>query len=126
MDAAKVTRVLFCTGKVYYDLREGREASKREDVAIIRLEQLYPVREEEIQAALAPYAEDAELVWVQEEPFNSGPWYYVNAHWPTWIGGSRPITCVSRAASASPATGSKHAHAIEQERLVQKALGGDA
>ncbi|GAB5542681.1 MAG: 2-oxoglutarate dehydrogenase E1 component [Sandaracinaceae bacterium] len=122
--AKKVKRVLFCSGKVYFDLLRGREKAGRDDVAIVRLEQLYPVREQELRDVFAPYADGTELVWVQEEPFNSGAWYYINANLPQMLDHRLPMRCVSRPSSASPATGSKQAHLIEQHQLVVDAFAG--
>ncbi|HEX2679201.1 MAG TPA: 2-oxoglutarate dehydrogenase E1 component, partial [Polyangiales bacterium] len=87
----KVKRVLLCSGKVYYDLVAGREARKRDDVAIIRVEQLYPLQQTDIEAALAPYDKKCEVVWVQEEPWNMGAWYYIRARLPEMIGDSRKL-----------------------------------
>ena len=122
--AKRVRRVLLCSGKVYYDLVAGRDEAGRDDVAIVRLEQLYPIRPQELRDVLAPYADGTDLVWVQEEPFNSGAWYYLNAILPDMIKRRLPLRCVSRSASASPATGSKGAHQVEQEALVARAFDG--
>jgi len=111
-------RVLICTGKVYYDLAAAREAKKRDDVAILRVEQLYPLADELLIEALAPYR-NAELFWVQEEPFNMGAWYHVHARWPAALGN---LACVSRPESASPATGSEKSHKYEQQLLVDQAF----
>jgi 2-oxoglutarate dehydrogenase E1 component len=118
----KVKRVLACSGKVYYDLLEGRESRGRDDVAIVRFEQLYPVRPQELRDIFAPYADGTDLVWVQEEPFNSGGWYYINAHLPQLLSERLPLRCVSRPPSASPATGSREAHHLEQQQLVSDAF----
>jgi 2-oxoglutarate dehydrogenase E1 component len=99
-------RVLLCTGKVYYDLVAGREAKKREEVAIVRIEQLYPLSDRHLAEALQRH-KGAELVWVQEEPFNMGAWYHLNARWPAALG---ELRCISRPESASPATGSEKSH----------------
>ena len=112
-------RVLLCTGKVYYDLLAGREEKKRNDVALIRIEQLYPLSDELLAEALKPHA-GAEVVWVQEEPFNMGAWYYLRARWPSELG---KLSCVSRPESASPATGSEKSHKFEQHLLVDQAFG---
>jgi 2-oxoglutarate dehydrogenase E1 component len=120
-DPTKVKRVLLCTGKVYYDLLDARRTLKRQDVAIVRLEQLYPVGEELIRA-LAPYADGTRLVWVQEEPRNMGPWYFLNANLRGIIGERLPLCVVARPAAASPATGSKASHDLEQKRLIEEAL----
>jgi len=115
----KAKRVLLCSGKVYFDLLAGREAKKRPDVAIVRIEQLYPLTDEALAEAVKPYA-GAELVWVQEEPFNMGAWYHLNARWPAELG---KLSCVSRPESASPATGSEKSHKFEQQLLVDQAFG---
>jgi 2-oxoglutarate dehydrogenase E1 component len=120
-EPAKVKRVLLCAGKVYYDLLDARRKLARDDIAIIRLEQLYPFNHELLEA-LAPYAPETPLVWVQEEPRNAGPWYYINANLPPLLAGRWPLSLVSRPASASPATGSKASHDFEQERLLSEAL----
>jgi len=122
VDPANVRRVILCSGKVYYDLLAARTHQKLNDVALIRLEQLYPLRPTEIQEVLAPFKSGTDLVWVQEEPWNSGGWYHVNARLPAILQGRFGIRCVSRSESASPATGSNAAHKLEQERLVQEAL----
>lgn len=120
IDPAKCKRVVMSTGKVYYDLLERREDTNRDDVALIRLEQLYPLRPEEIQQILAPYADGTDFVWVQEEPKNMGGWYFVHARMPEIVGERLPLRCISRPESASPATGSNAAHKIEQKMLVDQ------
>ena len=120
VEAKNARRVLLCSGKVYYDLVAGREAKKRPDVAIVRVEQLYPLSNATIKEALDPYPENAEVLWVQEEPFNMGAWYYLRARWPRTV---RTPSCVSRPESASPATGSAASHKFEQQLLVDQAFG---
>jgi 2-oxoglutarate dehydrogenase E1 component len=120
-DPRQVKRVLLCTGKVYYDLIAARRELKRADVAIIRLEQLYPVGPELVKA-LAVYADGTRLVWVQEEPRNMGPWYFMNANLRNIIGERLPLSVVARPAAASPATGSMASHKLEQQRLLGEAL----
>ncbi|MBX3247010.1 MAG: 2-oxoglutarate dehydrogenase E1 component [Myxococcales bacterium] len=117
-----VRRVLFCSGKVYFDLLEEREKRGITDIAIVRIEQLYPLRAEDVQAALEPFPKKAELFWVQEEPWNMGAWFYMRARGADLFG-KRDLRCVSRAESASPATGSNAAHRLEQSRLLDEALG---
>jgi 2-oxoglutarate dehydrogenase E1 component len=121
VDPRSVKRVLLCSGKVYYDLVAARKARGREDVAIVRLEQLYPMNETLIEA-LSPYADGTKLVWVQEEPRNMGPWYFLNANLRQKIGDRLPLSVVSRPADASPATGSKASHDLEQKRLIEEAF----
>ncbi|MFK7987898.1 MAG: 2-oxoglutarate dehydrogenase E1 component [Sandaracinaceae bacterium] len=120
----RAKRVLLCSGKVYYDLVNGRTERNIDDVAIVRLEQLFPIREQEIRDVLAPYADDIELVWVQEEPNNSGAWYYINAVLPELLGRPIALKHVCRPASASPATGSGKAHKFEQAKLIERAFEG--
>ena len=114
-------RVLLTSGKLYYDLVEARAARGRSDVAIVRLEQLYPLRQDEVDAALAPYPAGVPVVWVQEEPANMGAWWYLRVRWGGEVAG-RPFAGVTRPESASPATGSSAAHRIEQELLVDEAF----
>jgi 2-oxoglutarate dehydrogenase E1 component len=120
--ASRVQRVLLCSGKVYYDLAAERRRAGREDVAILRLEQYYPLSDA-LTKALAPYREGTPVFWVQEEPRNMGGWYFVNARRAELLADRHPLTLVSRPESASPATGSKGAHDLEQKALVRDAFG---
>jgi 2-oxoglutarate dehydrogenase E1 component len=118
-----VRRVLLCSGKIYYDLlaeRAKRASSGGEQVAIVRVEQLAPLPAAEIVEAVSAYP-DAQLLWVQEEPANQGPWPFMALNLPAHLGG-RQLVCVSRAASASPAAGSHKKHDLEQRALVERAL----
>ena len=117
----KVKRILLCSGKVYYDLASERRKRKRDDVAIVRLEQLYPLSDA-LTTALAPYAAGTPVVWVQEEPRNMGAWYFLNARRAEIFGARHPLALVSREESASPATGSTAAHALEQAMLLARAF----
>ena len=116
-DKKKVKRVLLCTGKVYYDLLERQEAEKRKDVAIIRVEQIAPFPEKQVEAQLAEYGKDTEVYWVQEEPKNMGAWTYILNTYE-----SRRLRLISRKASASPATGYHKVHVKEQENIVNTAF----
>jgi len=116
----QVDRVLLCSGKVYYDLVAERTKRKDTSTAIVRLEQLYPLDSAGVRAAIAPYG-DAQLVWVQDEPANQGPWPSIALSLPQELGG-RPVLRVSRPASASPATGSAKKHQSEQAALVAQAF----
>ncbi len=120
---SNVKRILLCTGKVYYDLAAYREAHKRDDVAIIRLEQLYPLPAAPLDAALSAYAEDTPVFWVQEEPTNMGAWRYLHEKFGRKLFNRFPFAPVSRVESASPATGSSHAHKLQQAQLVACAFG---
>ena len=116
---SNATRVILCSGKVYYDLIAERTKRTDSSTAIIRVEQLYPMPEAEIQAALAAHP-NAEVRWVQDEPANQGAWPFYGLNLPSRIG--KLITPISRAASASPATGNHHHHDDEQVALVQAAF----
>jgi 2-oxoglutarate dehydrogenase E1 component len=119
-DPSKIQRALFCSGKVYWDLLAEKEKSNRDDVAIIRLEQLYPTPVDEIKELASKYS-SAEAVWVQDEPANQGPWTYMGLFLPRYMGG-KIMRLVSRPASASPATGSAKTHQAEQKDLVRRAF----
>ncbi len=116
-DDKKVKKVLFCSGKVYYSLLERQQQEERKDVAIIRLEQLYPLASDKIKAIKAKYKK-AEFVWVQEEPYNMGAWTYLLR----WRDLFSDFDCVARKSSASPATGFAKTHAREQDEIVTKAF----
>jgi 2-oxoglutarate decarboxylase len=121
IDVAQVDRVLLCAGKVSYDLMAGRDAAGDRRTAVVRLEQFYPLSREALQEAVAPFADGAELVWVQEEPANQGAWPFLGYELPE-VFPDRRVRRVSRPAAASPAAGSAKAHQAEQERLVSQAL----
>jgi 2-oxoglutarate dehydrogenase E1 component len=123
VEAGRVRRILLCSGKVYYDLAAHRAASSRDDVAIIRLEQLYPLRWELLEAALKPYADQTPLFWVQEAPANMGAWNYLYGRFNQLLSARFSLEGVSRPESASPATGSANAHKLEQARLIARAFG---
>jgi 2-oxoglutarate dehydrogenase E1 component len=119
-DPSKVRRLVMCAGKIYYDLLERRERDEVNDIGIMRVEQLYPLRPSELQARLAPYPKDVDLVWVQEEPWNMGAWYFMRARLPEILGNEQPLRCIARPESASPATGSGASHKLEQTLLVDE------
>ena len=118
----QVKRVILCTGKIYYDLAEHREAAGRTDVAILRVEQLYPLRAQTLETALAPYANGTPVVWVQEEPANMGAWIYIRSQFGDTLCGRWPLSGVARPASASPATGSHRRHKQEQTEIIHRAF----
>ena len=121
----KIRKVILCSGKVYYDLFEARAAKKINDVAIIRLEQLYPFAQKEIQEELRKY-KNAEIIWCQEEPKNMGAWNFVNELIEENLSAIKHKNSrakfVGRVACASPATGYGSYHAKEQKTLVEEAL----
>jgi 2-oxoglutarate dehydrogenase E1 component len=121
VEAGAVRRVLLCAGKIYYDLVAERERAERKDVAIVRVEQLYPLPADELRAALAPYP-GVEVVWVQEEPANMGAWPFMALNLPEHLEG-RPLLRASRKASASPAVGSVSVHEAQQREVVATAFG---
>lgn len=126
VDPAKVTKVVLCSGKIYYDLVNGREkAGRTEDVAIVRLERLFPFPVDELSAELSRYGSDVSLVWAQDEPVNMGPWPFLtlkNAENPNLFGG-RGISRVSRTPNSSPATGSHAAHENELHQILTELFG---
>ncbi len=126
-DAGKVNRVLFCSGQIYYDLEAAREQKNIENVAIVRMEQLYPFPAEAVKAALSQYTETAAIAWVQEEPRNMGAWTAISqCLQPLLDGSKRTLRYVGRPESASPATGSLRRHQQEQADIVEEAFGSEA
>ncbi len=119
---AKVRSVLMCAGKIYYDLQAYREEHGREDVALLRIEQLYPLGRAAIEEALAPYADGTPVAWVQEEPDNMGGWCHLYRLLGTRLSRGMPLRVVARSASASPATGSASMHRREQAEIVARAF----
>jgi 2-oxoglutarate dehydrogenase E1 component len=119
--ASQVQRVVFCSGKVYYDLLKARRAQNLREVALVRIEQLYPFPVEEYQAVLARYASATHLVWCQEEPQNQGAWFQIR-HRLEDLAAGRPVYYAGRSAAAAPATGLAKLHEAEQRRLVETAL----
>jgi multifunctional 2-oxoglutarate metabolism enzyme len=119
LDPSRVRKVVFCTGKVYYDLAAAREARKIEDVALVRIEELYPFPEQAVQNVLARYGAEVDLIWCQEEPRNMGAWRFVFGFFK---GMNKVIHYAGRMKNASPAVGSAKRHAEEQKRLVEDAL----
>ncbi|HEY2579170.1 MAG TPA: multifunctional oxoglutarate decarboxylase/oxoglutarate dehydrogenase thiamine pyrophosphate-binding subunit/dihydrolipoyllysine-residue succinyltransferase subunit [Streptosporangiaceae bacterium] len=117
--ARTVRRVVLCTGKIYYDLAERRQAIAS-PTALVRMERLYPLPLAELQAELARYPQDAEIVWVQEEPANMGAWPRMALNLVQDL--DRPIGCVSRPPSSAPAAGSATKHRSEHQALVEAAL----
>jgi 2-oxoglutarate dehydrogenase E1 component len=125
VDPAAVRRVVLCCGKVYFDLLKAREDAKRQDVAILRVERLYPFPSVELEAALLRYPQPASLVWCQEEPRNMGAWRFAREQFldGAVLASGRPLQYAGRAESASPASGSLKKHITEQEALLERALG---
>jgi 2-oxoglutarate dehydrogenase E1 component len=119
---AKVKRVVMCSGKVYFDLLEQRRRDEQEDVAIIRIEQLYPFPKQEMEPIVGQYSHVKDWVWCQEEPQNQGAWYCSQHHFWSSIPDGATLTYTGRAASASPAVGYISVHNQQQKALVDDAL----
>jgi 2-oxoglutarate dehydrogenase E1 component len=118
--ADKVKRIIFCSGKVYYDLLKYRTERKIDDAAIIRIEQLYPLAEKRLREMLKPFPKSAKFVWCQEEPQNMGAWTFIEPRLRTTF--CTEIAYAGREASASPAVGALARHKREQARLVADAF----
>ncbi len=122
LDPKKVRRVVLCAGKVYYDLLEQRRKNEQTDVAIIRIEQLYPYPHEEMKDILAPYSHVTDYVWCQEEPLNQGAWYCSQHNFISSLPENAKLSYVGRPASASPAVGYAALHNEQQRELITQAL----
>ncbi len=125
IDAKKVTRVVLCSGKVYYDLLAARREQKLNHIAIVRIEQLYPFPEESFAAEMAKYPKATEIVWCQEEPRNQGAWYWFASrqHLARSVGPKQHLLLVSRPAAASPAVGYLAKHNAQHKALIESAMG---
>lgn len=115
--ADNITRVLCCSGKIYYELLDKKMDDGRDDVAIVRLEQLYPFPKAQVKELMRKYTK-ADWFWVQEEPSNMGAWQYILAFYRKY-----DLELIARKSSASPATGFKSAHEAQQENILQRAFG---
>uniref|UniRef100_UPI00051BD443 2-oxoglutarate dehydrogenase E1 component n=1 Tax=Aeromonas finlandensis TaxID=1543375 RepID=UPI00051BD443 len=122
LDPKAVKRVVFCSGKVYYDLLDARRKAEQQDVALVRIEQLYPFPEEEVRAILADYSHVTDFVWCQEEPQNQGAWYCSRHNYDGVLPVGATLRYAGRPASASPAVGYMSVHAKQQKALVEDAL----
>lgn len=122
LNPADVKRVVLCSGKVYYDLLEQRRKNNQTDVAIIRIEQLYPFPHEDIHAILAPFSHVKDFVWCQEEPLNQGAWYCCQHNFRDAVPAGAALHYAGRPASASPAVGYTSVHQQQQQELVNDAL----
>ena len=122
LPAQGVRRVVFCSGKVYFDLLKARRKDGIRDVALVRIEQLYPFPAEEYEAALARYPNAREVVWCQEEPQNQGAWYQIRHRLQEPLGKRRAMLYAGRAPAAAPATGIGKIHDAEQQSLTNAAL----
>ena len=125
VDPANVKRVVLCSGKVYYHLLEERMKRDQTDIALLRLEQLYPFPEDELEKVLEPLKQIKDVVWCQEEPMNQGAWYHSQHHMRKVLAKINPsadLSFVGRQASAAPAAGYMSLHLEEQQIFVDAAL----
>ncbi|MAL83868.1 MAG: 2-oxoglutarate dehydrogenase E1 component, partial [Idiomarina sp.] len=122
LNPKKVKRVVFCSGKVYYDLLKERREREQEDVALIRIEQLYPFPAEEVAEIMKDYQHVKDFVWCQEEPQNQGAWYSSQHHFWAAIPKGAQLSYRGRSASAAPAVGYISEHNKQQQKLVDEAL----
>ena len=121
-DPSAIRRVILCTGKIYYDLLEGRQNKGLDEVALVRLEQLYPFPEDELVAAIGRYPAAEEFLWVQEEALNMGAWYFVQPLLDEVLPPAAELRYVGRDEAASPAVGDAYQHQAEQHEIVEQAL----
>ncbi|MFT4047143.1 MAG: 2-oxoglutarate dehydrogenase E1 component [Solimonas sp.] len=124
LDARKVTRIVFCSGKVYFDLVQERQKQKLENVAIVRIEQLYPFPRAGYEQALAAYPNAREVVWCQEEPENQGAWYQIKHRLAAYLQPQHQMLYSTRKGASTTASGYFKVHLKEQAEVVQEALAG--
>jgi 2-oxoglutarate dehydrogenase E1 component len=118
----ETARIILCSGKIYYDLEQRRAELNLQNVAILRLEQLYPLSDLELRQHLEPYPRATPVLWVQEEPQNMGAWPYLSLRFGDTLFGSHDFTAICREPAASPATGSTRLHKEQQLRIISAAL----
>jgi 2-oxoglutarate dehydrogenase E1 component len=122
-EPSAVRRVLVCSGKIFYALEAAREQAKRSDVALVRVEQLYPFPSFELGAAIRRYPRPAELCWTQEEPANQGAWSFIRPLIGELIGTGRRLRYIGRDEAASAATGNHQIHQVEERAILDRAFG---
>jgi 2-oxoglutarate dehydrogenase E1 component len=123
IDAKKVTRVLACSGKVYYELTNARRDRKAAEVAIVRIEQLYPFPHKAFAAELKKFSNATEVIWVQDEPQNQGYWFQIQHNLLENMAAGQRLAYAGRPASASPAVGYLEKHAAQLKELLNSAFG---
>nr|MBA3564728.1 2-oxoglutarate dehydrogenase E1 component [Gammaproteobacteria bacterium] len=123
VDTKKVRRVVFCSGKVYYDLFQARESSETQGVALVRVEQLYPFPIDAYASVVEQYADADEIVWCQEEPQNQGAWYQIRHRLQEPLAKRHAFEYAGRSQAAAPASGIYQLHEQQQRSLVAAALG---
>jgi 2-oxoglutarate dehydrogenase E1 component len=121
-DKSQVRRVVLCSGKVYYDLINALTDTPRKDLAVVRVEQLYPIPHDELSSILSSYPEDCEVAWCQEEPQNQGAWYQTLHNLQAHMQEKQTLFYTGRPSSASPAVGYFSVHMEEQNTLVNEAI----
>jgi 2-oxoglutarate dehydrogenase E1 component len=126
LNPKKVTRLVMCAGKVYYDLLEARREGDVKHVALARIEQLYPFPDKLFREEIAKYPHLEDFIWCQEEPKNQGAWYNSKHHFTDNLKPNIKMTYAGREASAAPAVGSFHVHIEQQKAVVQSALYGNS
>ena len=124
LDSKKVKRIVFCSGKVYFDLLQARQKDKLDHVALVRIEQLYPFPREGYEAALAEYPNATEILWCQEEPENQGAWYQIKHRLSVYLEPWHKLMYATRKGAATTAVGYHKVHLMEQESVVREALTG--
>ncbi len=122
INASKVKRIVLCSGKVYYDLLQSRNELKRQDIAIIRIEQLYPFPYEELEVQLKKYSKAKEVIWCQEEPKNQGAWFITQHRLTESLQKGQTLKYVGPQPMAAPAVGYASAHKAQQEKLIKEAI----
>ncbi len=122
-DPERTTRVVFCSGKVYFDLLEARSVHGRDDIALIRIEQLYPFPIDEYAAQLQRYAHVKDIIWCQEEPQNQGAWYQIRHRLQEAMSDEQQLYYAGRPSAAAPASGIFKVHLQQQQALLDAALG---
>lgn len=124
LDPDKVTRIVFCAGKVYFDLYQARQKAGLDNVALVRIEQLYPFPREGYEAALDAYPKAREVLWCQEEPENQGAWYQIKHRLAAYLRPRHQLMYATRKGSATTAVGYLKVHQMQQEEVVREALTG--
>ena len=122
VDKKQIKRVVLCSGKVYYDLIETLAATRQKDIAVVRVEQLYPIPHQELSTIFNSYPADSEIAWCQEEPQNQGAWYQTMHNLLASMQDGQTLYYTGRPSSASPAVGYYSVHNEEQKSLVNEAI----
>ena len=122
LPAEEVRRVVICSGKIYYELLEARRINRIHDIAILRIEQIYPFPGDQLDAVLAQYKNTNELMWCQEEPKNQGAWDFSKLRIPAFLNKRWQLSYAGRESSSAPAVGSAKLHARQQQAIINAAL----